>query len=230
MSAELWDIGEVEPVAEAGEPHLRAAKPQLAWNPGRFAQEQIRGLVRQVFCLQRPRPVRQVVFSAIEGRTDVRSVCKRVGEVLAGETRGSVALAGSQPGIVKCEEQGFEVEGRNEHLRKNASALGGNLWLLPGRENSGAQEGVASVHTYLGQIRKEFEYSIVECRPAGECDEALEMAQFADGIILVISAEYTRRYTARKVIEALHAAQVRILGTVLSDREFPMPERLYHWL
>jgi hypothetical protein len=36
------------------------------WNPEDFAREQIRGLVRQVFFSNVERPVRQVVFSAMD--------------------------------------------------------------------------------------------------------------------------------------------------------------------
>jgi Mrp family chromosome partitioning ATPase len=79
-------------------------------------------------------------------------------------------------------------------------------------------------------MRREFEYSIVEGPPAGESNEAMAMAQFADGIILVLSAQHTRRITARKIMEMLEASQVRILGTVLSDRVFPIPEGIYRRL
>jgi Mrp family chromosome partitioning ATPase len=84
------------------------------------------------------------------------------------------------------------------------------------------------LHAYLAEVRREFEYSIVAAPPAGESNEALAMAQFADGIILVLSAMHTRRVTARKIAEVL--AQVRLLGTVLADREFPMPEGIYRRL
>jgi len=225
MNAGVWHTGEAEAVGDVRESQICAVKPQLTWDRERFAREQIRGLVRQVFSLQKPRPVRQVVFSAIEASTDVRSVCLRVGEALASEARGSVAVVGSHSRIGKG-EAGFEAQ----RLQKNSSALGNNLWLVPAKEGSGQEDGALSVHAYLGEIRNEFEYSVVEGRPCGESDEALEMAQFADGIVLVISAEHTRRVMARKVVATLHEAQVRILGTVLSDREFPMPERLYRWL
>jgi Mrp family chromosome partitioning ATPase len=56
------------------------------------------------------------------------------------------------------------------------------------------------------------------------------MARVADGLILVLSAQRTRRATALKVKQMLEEAQVRILGAVLSDREFPMPERIYRRL
>jgi hypothetical protein len=225
MNASLWGTGQAGSVVEAGEPQIRGVKPRLTWDRERFAQEQIRGLVRQVFSLESPRPVRQVVFSAIEGKTDVWSVCVRVGEALASEARGSVAVVGNHPRTGGGEE-GFEPE----PLQKNASTPRSNLWLIPTKENTADPKSISSVHSYLGEIRKQFEFSIVEGRPCGESDEAFDMARFADGIVLVISAEHTRRVTARKVLEMLHEARLRILGTVLSDREFPMPDRLYQWL
>ena len=91
-------------------------------------------------------------------------------------------------------------------------------------------DATASLHSYLGEVRREFEYSIVEAPPAGESNEATAMAQFADGIILVLSAQRTRRIAARKIKEALEEAQARLLGTVLSDRSFPIPERIYRRL
>ena len=76
----------------------------------------------------------------------------------------------------------------------------------------------------------EFEYSILEGPPAGESNEATSMAQFADGIILVLSASHTRRVVARKIKEMLDATQARVLGTVLTDRVFPIPEGIYRRL
>ena len=40
----------------------------------------------------------------------------------------------------------------------------------------------------------------------------------------------TRRIAARKIKETLEAAEARILGTVLSDRVFPIPDRIYRRL
>ncbi len=86
------------------------------------------------------------------------------------------------------------------------------------------------LHSYLGAVRREFDYSILEGPPAGESNEATSMAQFADGIILVLSAGSTRRVVARRIKEMLEAAQARVLGTVLTDRVFPIPERIYRRL
>jgi Mrp family chromosome partitioning ATPase len=88
----------------------------------------------------------------------------------------------------------------------------------------------AALHSFFSEIRREFEYSIVQGQPAGESSMTTEIGQVADGVVLVISAQRTRRASARKIKEMLEAAQVRLLGTVLSDREFPIPEGIYRRL
>jgi len=51
-----------------------------------------------------------------------------------------------------------------------------------------------------------------------------------DAAILVVEANETLRIAARKAKETLEAANVRLLGTVLHNRTFPIPEQLYQKL
>jgi len=214
-------------------PEERGVEHAGGWNPDSFAREQIRGLVRQVFFSSVERPVRQVIFSAVDQETDVKSICRLVGEALAREATGSIAVVGEYPQAVQDEGTSQAEMGDppardgSTPLRQAAIRTRGNLWLVPA---SGKRGSISLLHSYLGEMRREFEYSILEGPPAGESHEASAMAQFADGIILVLSAQYTRRIAARKVKEMLEATQVRILGTILSDRIFPIPEAIYRRL
>src|SRR4051812_3109596 len=63
----------------------QATPPAPVWSSGRFARDQIRGLVRQVFSLTGVRPMRQIVFSAIDLESEIDGICRRVGETLAQE-------------------------------------------------------------------------------------------------------------------------------------------------
>ena len=201
------------------------------WNPEDFAREQIRGLVRRVFFSNVERPVRQVIFSALDPETCVKSICWQVGEALALETAGSVAVVGDYPQALRDPENyRLKNQDRSTSLRQKATRLRANLWLVPAAENDGGRRSTASLHAYQGAICAEFEYSILEGPPAGESNEATSMAQFADGIILVLSASNTRRVVARKIKEMLDATHARVLGTVLTDRIFPIPERIYRRL
>lgn len=214
--------------------------PQPAgWNPDRFAREQIQGLVRHVFLAQTVRPVRQVVFSAVDAETDVHTLCRQVGEALAEETAGKVAVMGGFPRLVPLKDAAPQPTGTGEDgmrpgtlppLRRIATRVRGNLWLVPGAAGDNQRRTTASVQSYLGELRREFEFSIVETPPAGDSNDTTAMAQFADGVILVLSAHHTRRVTALQVKRGLEAAQTRLLGTVLTDRLFPIPERIYRRL
>jgi hypothetical protein len=242
--------------SEEVRPNLNSVQEARGWNPEDFARQQIQGLVRRVFFSnvssnvslndslnvssnvpsKDERPVRQVVFSALDPETDVRSICRRVGEALALEIVGNVAIVGAYPRVLQgAESYQSEPTGRpepetNTPLRRAATRVQSNLWLVPGAGKDEARGGTAALHTYLGEVRSVFEYSIVEGPPAGESNDAMATAQFADGIILVLSARRTRRIAARKIKEMLEAAQARILGTVLSDRIFPIPEGIYRRL
>ncbi len=213
---------------------IRTFPSRRGWSQEEFARRQIQGLVNRMFLSDREGLVRQVVFSAVDAETEVRRICRKVGEALALETEGPVAVVGGSQRLLQTAERRERFGGQQARaerippLRRIATQVGGNLWLVPGAARNPAT--FASLHSYLGELRREFEYSIVEGPPAGESDEATAMAQFADGIVLVLSAQKSRRVTAVKIAETLKAAQARLLGTVLCDREFPVPERIYRRL
>jgi hypothetical protein len=227
-------IADAGSVAENAELHAQSdAQRQAEWNPDEFAREQIRGLVRRVFFSGSERPVRQVVFSAVEPETDVHKICRRVGETLAIETQGTVAIAGGLPKLLHSRLAGNlmpEARDGARRLKQTANQVRHNLWLVPAHTREGEPVTAASLHQYLSHVRREFDYSVVEGRAAAESNEAMSMAQFADGIILVLSAQRTRRATARTIKEAIEGSRARLIGTVLSDRVFPIPDALYRRL
>jgi hypothetical protein len=209
---------------------VRTFRPIGGWDQESFAREQIRGLVRQIFFPRTASPVRQVVFSAVDTDTDVRRICRRVGETLALEAASSIAVAGEYPKVYEAKPS-YErhAEKGASQLRQTATRMGCNLWLVPLDRAGHDCFTSASLRAYLGKLRQEFEYSIVESA-AGASSEAAAMAQLSDGIILVVSAHRTRRAAARMVKSRLESAEARILGTVLSERVFPIPEKVYRRL
>src|SRR5271154_4714393 len=57
-----------------------------------FAEEQIRGLVRQVFLPGWPKPAHQVVFSSVDPETDISAICMQVGLALSAQAQGTTCL------------------------------------------------------------------------------------------------------------------------------------------
>ena len=215
--------------AEQIRPEAGTATPSVGWNPQAFAREQIRGLVRQLFHATQAKPLRQVVFSAVDPQTDTVEICRSVGEVLARETTTDVAVAGAGLETTNAGElQVCSTEMRSA-LREAGTQVRRNLWHLP-LQVSAIEESAASLHRYISAVRREFEYSIVAAPAAAISSETTALAQLADGIVLILSAQHTRREQAHKIKTTLEEAQARILGMVLSDREFPIPERIYRRL
>jgi hypothetical protein len=216
---------------EKARPKVESVRQTNDWNPQDFAREQIRGLVRRVFFASGGERVKHVVFSAAEVHTDVADLCNRVGQALALETCSDIA-------IVERDDRVLEMAHHPPCVGKGAikswsTQLATNLWrvsefrLCGDVEQSGSGIGSAS---RLAQLRKEFEYAVIQGPAAGISSEAALLGHLSDGLILVLDAQRTRRATACKIKETLEGADSRILGTVLSGRRFPVPEPIYRRL
>jgi hypothetical protein len=207
------------------------------WNPMGFAEEQIRGLVRQVFFPGWPKPARHVVFSAVDPYTKVAEICLEVGRVLSSQVSGSVCVIEANPhnpeleswfgGKAPAADCGGDGRGA---LRNSARRIASKLWLAPLRLLLGETGGHAWLERRLSDFRLDFDYTVLHAPPAGLYSETAIMGRLNDGVALVIEAHRTRRVTAQKATQVLQAANVKVLGTVLSERTFPIPQAIYRHL
>jgi hypothetical protein len=202
-----------------------------------FTTEQIRSLVHQVFFPPSGKLRRQIVFSSVDEDVDVGGICNLIGETLServNETVGVVdAHACSRDLAVNLNRRKEMERAEMAELRAKSNQISGNLWVVPGPifwGNDAHAGSPAWVRSRLEEIRGEFGYSIVHAPAAGIYSGTCLLAQASDGLVLIIEAEYTRRSTAQKTKEMLYAANVKLLGTILSGRTFPIPERIYRKL
>jgi hypothetical protein len=233
-NADVWEGSELigSPAQEMPQRQVEVFCETTHWNPEDFAREQIRGLVRRVFFAGGARPVKQVVFSAAGPHTDVAHLCDQVGQALALETRAHIAIVEREPGLGEMERTGPRFMG-SATIKSWSTQTAVNLWRVPGFEmREGGEESGTGPYwlSCLAGLRNEFEYAVIHGPAAGVSSEAALLGQLADGIILVLGAHSTRKASARKIKETLEGAQSRILGTVLSERRFPVPERIYRRL
>jgi hypothetical protein len=236
MSANAEVLRRSEPMGSTAQetplPRVGPSRETRGWNPEDFAREQIRGLVRRVFFANAAQPVKQVVFSAVDPNTDVAHICDQVGRALALETRADVAVVGRERRADQMARPHLH-QARSGVIKSRSARDGTNLWRVPGFGacQCGEKPGTGLYWlSCLTELRNEFEYAVIHGPVAGISSEAEVLGQLADGIILVLEAHNTRRATARKIKETLDSAQARILGTVLSERRFPVPDRIYRQL
>lgn len=218
----------------------RGPRPQATplSDPRRFAEEQMRSLVRQVFCPGWPRPARQVVFSGIDHDGDVADICMQGGFALSDQVDASICVVDANLYNTDAEaNESVEVPAqsrakiRNEFgsLRGNARQITANLWHISSELFMDGRNGLQAgwVRSRLAELRLEFDYAIVHGPPAGMYSEAAILGQACEGVILVLNADETRRVAAFKVKETFLAANIRLLGAVLNGRTFPIPQEIY---
>jgi len=240
---ELRPARKLEPAPVAfgnggGNGHREMDGPDL----DQMAGEEALRLVQRVFLLQAQEPPHMVAFAGIDHGNGVSRVCVRAAETLAKNIKGSVCLVEANlrtPALP-------EMFGTTNHHGLTDALLhdgpirsftkpvrGDNLWLL----SSGALAADSAkllnsdkLKTRLAELRKEFDFVLIDLPPLARYSDAIGLGQMTDGFILVLEANNTRREAALQVAEGLRAANIRILGAVLNKRTYPIPETLYHKL
>ena len=183
---------------------------------------------------------RVVSFSGMEHGDRSSWICARAGESLASQPDISVCVVDANLSSPQLHTH-FGVGNRTglaaaltteDPIRSFATSLScRNLWLLP----SGSAKGdlyryLERCRTRFAELREEFDYVLISAPPLSHECEAILMGQLADGIVLIVEANQTRRESVRQAKVRLENAQVRLLGAVLDQRTFPIPELLYHRL
>jgi len=184
--------------------------------------------------------VKVVSFAGI-ARDDRSSwICARAGEALAEQSEASVCLveanfASPQLHVHLSAENHVglaEALATKEPIQEFAVQLPRrNLSLIPaGLVKPGFYPSIERYRERFNELREMFDYVLISA-PAldGEAD-ATRIAQLTDGTVLIVEANHSRRETVRRAKEQLESAKVRLIGAVLDQRTFPIPEKLYRRL
>jgi Mrp family chromosome partitioning ATPase len=119
-------------------------------------------------------------------------------------------------------------------IRSFAKPLrGDNLWLLSSGSlapDSAKLLNSDRLKTRFAELRKEFDYVLIDAPPLTRYADAVGFGQMTDGFVLILEANVTRREAALRVSENLRASGIHVFGAVLNKRTFPIPESLYHKL
>jgi receptor protein-tyrosine kinase len=202
---------------------------------GDVGGEQMLRFVQRVFLSANGSSPRQVVICGVDGENGSSSICASAARTLAVHSSRPVCLVDANmrsPHLASI----FGVDGmkslsaESALLRDKCVKVGSNLWLAGPNILSDSSRVLlppVELKDRLAQLRAEFEYLLIDAPGTNTCGDAQLLGLAADAAILVIEANSTRRLTARKAKETLDAAGVRLLGTMLCNRSFPIPGRLY---
>jgi Mrp family chromosome partitioning ATPase len=202
-----------------------------------LAKDEIAKLVQRLFLL--PNGSRTVAFAGVETGNGCTWLTARAADVLASQIAGTVcvldgnlrspdlhrcwsvengsgltdAMAGSQPIVTYC-----------RRLNRN------NLWLLRGGEATAeGQSGIGSeaLRKRMAELRSKFDFVLIDAPALTQSNDAVAWGHMGDGVVMVLGANATRRESAHWAATELAAAGVRVIGSVLNKRTFPIPEKVY---
>ena len=208
---------------------IREQVPRKAVSPtASVHDDQIHALVQQLFFRHESKPVRHVGFATVEASTATATLCLEVAKALAEEDRYDVGLIDAHPDSVPLQTQ-LQIPFPN---RAEATwPIGPRLWIVPRQSWLPDACGQRITDQNLSRLRElttEFDFSILWCAPVSWLTASI--GQTCDGLVLVLTANRTRRLVASQVKDQLSKARVPLLGTVLAERRFPVPQGLYRSL
>jgi len=195
-------------------------------------------LVRQLFLPGGVMP-QVVIFAAVEHGGGSTSVCARTADALSAHVDGLVLVVDADlrsPALHRYFGMESSSSATREELicvpvrQKDREFGGSNLWLLPGARgdaNSYSPQYFDRLRSRVSELRKDFTCILIDAPPINAYADAALLGEVADGLVMVLEANYTRREAALRAKETLSTAGVRVLGAVLNKRTFPIPERLY---
>lgn len=108
---------------------------------------------------------------------------------------------------------------------------GRSLWVIAaGAIKGGLCTQVERSRARFAELREEFNHILISAPSLVYEAETALTGQLADGTVLIVEANQSRREAVRRAKEQLESSQVRLLGAVLDQRTFPIPEFLYRKL
>jgi len=194
-------------------------------------------LVQRLFLPPSGDAPKSVAFSGVDAESGL--ITAAAGEFLAQQTTASICVVDANFAAPSLHGHFHAPHttglsnalGAREPLFDAARQIRSNLWLLAaGTAHEKPALVSEAARVKLAQFIARFEFVLIDIEPASAPVDAAGLAPLVDGVVLVLAAETTRRESARRATLALHALGASVLGAVLTNRRFPIPDPLYRRL
>lgn len=202
--------------------------PVVGVNSVRIEQirvEQIQALVQQLFFGHESALVRHVAFAPVETSITTAELCIEVARALAEKDKYDIGLIDTHSDPVLLQTH-LQIPPPN--LPLTTWPIASRLWMVPRQSWLADARGQKFTEQNLWRLREliaQFDFSILWCAPVSWLTASI--GQTCDGLVLILAANKTRRLVAAQIQGQLRKAQVPLLGTVLVERRFPVPQGLY---
>lgn len=206
------------------------------------AREEVTKLVHRLFLLPGAAAPRQVVFAGTEQGNGCSWICAHAADILASQVRGSVCVVDCDLRFATLHEE-FQVANHygladalqgGEPIRQFVQQLSQpNLWLLSCgslSEESPKLLALERMRKRMFELRSEFDYVLLDVAPLSSSNHAVMLGSWCDGVTLVLKENASNRKVAQKALNEFRAVNALVLGAVLNQRTFPIPDSIYRRL
>lgn len=215
--------------------------PQISVNQ-EVRNEEIK-LIERVFLFPGQQGHQVVIFCGIDGRGGTAGICARAGRNLAEQTGMPVCMVDADLNTPSSLFDYLGIDSAlavNGDISRSTSIRGLTLWI------EGQSVFLVSLRMILGgagppwkfdawplrlnELRRAFAYVLIAAPAASASPHMVLLGKGADGVILVLESQLTRREAARAIKQSLAEAGVQLLGAVLNNHTHAIPGKLYNML
>jgi hypothetical protein len=204
-------------------------------------QEESR-LVQRVFPVGSSDGPRVALFAGLESAKGCGAMCARVAELLAARAEGPVCVVDANfeapslhryfglenlKGLAEATVESGPIQSFAQQIPEP------DLWLISSGKAAPQLRFPAmadGLRVRMEELRETFKYVVIHSGPLRLETSAMLLSRWTDGVVLVLEANATRKDSARRVREMLDAANVNMLGVILNNRTFPIPDVIYRRL
>jgi protein-tyrosine kinase len=228
-------FGRAEATAEDEVPYQVADSSIIASRDGdgsSILYSEFNNLIQRLF-LGSERGTRSVVFCGVDEKSGTSSswVCAQAAEALAARIDRLVCVVRT-PGFNDIDATPTSIRTRvstsfDEHEKQLAKNLFTSYLKINASRTDSSRNNTSAA---LRDLHNRFEYVIIDAPSISNGGEAEAFGRWSDGVVLVVEALSTRRQVALRTVEKLRSAGIKVLGTVVNNRTFPIPEGIYRRL
>lgn len=222
-TAEVWK----HPLLKIARIRVHSQPAEIAVpSHGESYESMLPSLVRQIFFPARDVQRRRVLLAATGTETNLAGFAEEIGKTLSKMTHACVALVEDAARLSEAADPQRESDlvnpGNIPHCV--GSQIAERVWRVPGilfadaniRKHFSPPEGLP--FDYLI-----FVATVTDINFPAFCNES-------EGVVLALTANRTRKEPALQALRIVQQGRGALLGTVLLDRKFPIPQSIYERL
>jgi capsular exopolysaccharide synthesis family protein len=192
----------------------------------------------QLFLFMGDEKLETVLITDVEGSEETTIVSANLGIYAANHTGRKVLIIDAdvkESSLSKMfnipEEMGLAdtIEGKLS-LMNAVQDIGSNLHILPSGKselNSALLSDISAIAKVVNDAKKIYDLIFIHCPDLKNQTDAFTISFVTDATILVVNEGKVRRQIFNNAIEPLKQKNVRILGTILTNRKYVIPEIIY---